>query len=197
MGVSRMFAMSVRAALVVLATMLCLIIAAGTAIAQEDNRRFGFGSAVGEAEIAKVDIDVMPDGRGAPPGEGSYQQGKEVYEAKCAACHGPDLQGVKEAGGAPLIGGRGTLDSDSPEKTVESYWPYASTLFDYTKRAMPFDAPGSLTDAEVYAVVAFILAEANIVDRSATMNAEALALVEMPNRNGFIPDSRPDVYDYR
>ena len=192
-----MFAMSVRAALVVLATMLCLIIAAGTAIAQEDNRRFGFGSAVGEAEIAKVDIDVMPDGRGAPPGQGSYQQGKEVYEAKCAACHGPDLQGVKEAGGAPLIGGRGTLDSDSPEKTVESYWPYASTLFDYTKRAMPFDAPGSLTDAEVYAVVAFILAEANIVDRSATMNAEALALVEMPNRNGFIPDSRPDVYDYR
>ncbi len=192
-----MFAMSVRGALVVLATMLCLIIAAGTAIAQEDNRRFGFGSAVGEAEIAKVDIDVMPDGRGAPPGEGSYQQGKEVYEAKCAACHGPDLQGVKEAGGAPLIGGRGTLDSDSPEKTVESYWPYASTLFDYTKRAMPFDAPGSLTDAEVYAVVAFILAEANIVDRSATMNAEALALVEMPNRNGFIPDSRPDVYDYR
>ena len=174
-----MFAMSVRAALVVLATMLCLIIAAGTAIAQEDNRRFGFGSAVGEAEIAKVDIDVMPDGRGAPPGEGSYQQGKEVYEAKCAACHGPDLQGVKEAGGAPLIGGRGTLDSDSPEKTVESYWPYASTLFDYTKRAMPFDAPGSLTDAEVYAVVAFILAEANIVDRSATMNAEALALVEI------------------
>ena len=80
---------------------------------------------------------------------------------------------------------------------MESYWPYASTLFDYTKRAMPFDAPGSLTDAEVYAVVAFILAEANIVDRSATMNAEALALVEMPNRNGFIPDSRPDVYDYR
>jgi cytochrome c len=192
-----MFAMSVRASLVVLASVLCLIIVSSTATAQENNRRFGFGEPAGEAEIAKVDIDVMPDGRGAPPGQGSYQQGKEVYEAKCAACHGPDLQGVKEAGGAPLIGGRGTLDSDSPEKTVESYWPYASTLFDYTKRAMPFDAPGSLTDAEVYAVVAFILAEANIVDRSATMNAEALALVEMPNRNGFIPDSRPDVYDYR
>jgi len=192
-----MCAMSVRAAPGVLAATLCLIIAAGTVIAQDSGRRFGFGSAVGEAEIAKVDIDVMPDGRGAPPGEGSYQQGKEVYEARCLACHGAELQGVKEAGGAPLIGGRGSLDSDAPKKTVESYWPYASTLFDYTKRAMPFDAPGSLTDPEVYAVVAFIFAEANIVDRSAMMNAEALASVEMPNRNGFIPDPRPDVYDYR
>ena len=192
-----MYAMSVRSTLVVLATVLCLATVANALGAQEDGRLFGFGTPVGEAEIARVDIDVMPDGRGAPPGEGSYQQGKAVYEARCAACHGPELQGVKEAGGAPLIGGRGSLDSDSPKKTVESYWPYASTLFDYTKRAMPFDAPGSLTDAEVYAVVAFILAEANIVDRSATMNAEALALVEMPNRNGFIPDSRPDVYDYR
>jgi mono/diheme cytochrome c family protein len=192
-----MCAMSVRAAPGVLAATLCLTIAAGTAIAQEDNQRFGFGSAVGEAEIARVDIDVMPDGRGAPPGEGSYKQGKEVYEARCAACHGAELQGVKEAGGAPLIGGRGSLDSESPKKTVESYWPYASTLFDYTRRAMPFDAPGSLTDAEVYAVVAFILAEANIVDKAAMMNAEALASIEMPNRNGFIPDSRPDVYDYR
>jgi cytochrome c len=192
-----MFAMSVRASLVVLASVLCLIIVSSTATAQENNRRFGFGEPAGEAEIAKVDIDVMPDGRGAPPGQGSYQQGKEVYEARCAACHGAELQGVKEAGGAPLIGGRGTLDSDSPKKTVESYWPYASTLFDYTKRAMPFDAPGSLTDADVYAVVAFILAEANIVDRSAMMNAEALARIEMPNRNGFVPDPRPDVYDYR
>ena len=189
-----MFAMSVRASLVVLASVLCL---ANAAVAQEDGRLFGFGTPVGEAEIARVDIDVMPDGRGAPAGQGNYQQGKEVYAVNCAACHGPELQGVKEAGGAPLIGGRGSLDSDSPKKTVESYWPYASTLFDYTKRAMPFDAPGSLTDADVYAVVAFILAEANIVDRSAMMNAEALALVEMPNRNGFISDPRPDVYDYR
>ena len=118
-----MFAMSVRAAMGGLAAALSLTVAASTAIAQEDSRRFGFGSAVGDAEIAKVDIDVMPDGRGAPPGQGSYQQGKEVYETRCAACHGADLQGVKEAGGAPLIGGRGTLASESPKKTVESYWP--------------------------------------------------------------------------
>ncbi len=192
-----MFAIPVRASMGGLATVLCLIVAAGTARAQEDGRLFGFGEPVGEAEIAKVDIDVMPDGRGAPPGQGSYQQGEEVYTTRCAACHGADLQGVKEAGGAPLIGGRGTLESDSAKKTVESYWPYASTLFDYTRRAMPFDAPGSLTDAEVYAVVAFILAEANIVDKSTMMNAEELARVEMPNKNGFVPDPRPDVYDYR
>ena len=192
-----MFAIPVRASIGGLAAALCLTVSAGTAMAQEDGRLFGFGTAVDEAEIAKVDIDVMPDGRGAPPGEGGYQQGKEVYETTCAACHGADLQGVKEAGGAPLIGGRGTLDSESAKKTVESYWPYASTLFDYVRRAMPFDSPGSLTDAEVYAVVAYILAEADIVDESTMMNAAELVRIEMPNKNGFVADPRPDVYDYR
>ena len=134
------------------------------------------------------------DCAGDPPGR---RGAAGVYEARCAACHGPELQGVKEAGGAPLIGGRGTLDSDTPKKTVESYWPYASTLFDYTRRAMPLDAPGSLTDEEVYGVVAFILAEANIVEKSTILNAEALASIEMPNRNGFVTDPRPDVFDYR
>jgi cytochrome c len=192
-----MFAMRAKAALGGLATGLCLAVAVGTAIADEEARRFGFGTPAGDAEIAKVDIDVMPDGRGAPPGQGSYEQGKEVYETNCAACHGAELQGVKEAGGAPLIGGRGTLYTESAKKTVESYWPYASTLFDYTRRAMPLDAPGSLTDEEVYGVVAFILAEANIVEKSTILNAEALASIEMPNRNGFVTDPRPDVFDYR
>lgn len=159
---------------------------------------FGFGSEAGEEDIAAIDIDVMPDGRGAPPGDGTYAEGKDVYMSQCAACHGQDPSSPTQGTGAPaLTGGRGTLDSGDPVKTVESYWPYASTLFDYTKRAMPFGAPGSMSNDEVYAVVAYILAEGGIIDKQTPMNAETIADVEMPNRDGFVPDPRPDVYNYR
>lgn len=158
---------------------------------------YGFGSAASAADIAAVDIDVMPDGRGAPPGKGTYAEGQKVYAEKCAGCHGEDpSKPVKGTGAAPLVGGRGSLTSGKPNKTVESYWPYASTLFDYTKRAMPFDSPGSMTDDEVYAVVAFILAEGNVIDKNTVMDAKSIAAVEMPNRDGFVPDPRPDVYNY-
>ncbi len=157
---------------------------------------YNFGTAATAADIAKLNIDVMPDGRGLPAGSSNYQKGKAVYAAKCAACHGADLAGVKGTGAAALIGGRGSLASGSPKKTVESYWPYASTVFDYVKRAMPFNAPGSLTDDEVYGAVAYVLGEANIFDKSATLNAKSLAKIEMPNKDGFIPDPRPDVFNY-
>lgn len=158
---------------------------------------YGFGSPASAADIAKIDIAVMPDGRGAPPGQGTYEEGKKVYAAKCAACHGEDMsKPVKGAGAEPLRGGRGSLASGKPNKTVESYWPYASTVFDFTKRAMPFNAPGSLTDNEVYAVVAYILAEGNIIDKKTVMNAKTIAKVKMPNRDGFISDPRPDVHNY-
>ncbi len=158
---------------------------------------YGFGSPASSADIAKVDIDVMPDGRGAPPGSGDYSTGKKVYAAKCAACHGADpRKAVKGTGAATLIGGRGTLTSPKPKKTVESYWPYATTFFDYTKRAMPFNAPGSLSNDEVYAVTAFILGESKIIGKSDVMNAKTLPKVRMPNRNGFISDPRPDVFNY-
>ncbi len=174
----------------------------GVADAGGFGERFGFGTAATPADIARIDIDVMPDGRGAPAGQGTFDDGKRVYNEKCAACHGKTLGGVKETGGAPLVGGRGTLTSGKPKKTVESYWQYASTVFDYTKRAMPFDAPGSLTDNEVYAVVAYILAKGNIIDKSTVMNAKTLATVKMPNRDGFIAfpgggGHRPDVRNYR
>lgn len=157
---------------------------------------YNFGTTPSAAEIAMIDIDAMPDGRGLPTGSGNYKKGKDVYTAKCAACHGADLAGVQGTGAAALIGGRGSLASGNPKKTVESYWPYASTVFDYVKRAMPFNAPGSLSDDEVYAAVAYVLGEANILEKSATLNAKTLKNIEMPNQDGFISDPRPDVFNY-
>ena len=151
---------------------------------------FNFGTTPTAADLAH-DFSDPADGRGLPPGSGTYAQGKVVYETTCQACHGDHLQGGV---GDRLIGGRGTLASGAPVKTVESYWPYATTFFDYVKRAMPFTAPGSLTDDQVYAVTAYVLAEANIVGKDATMNAQTLPQVKMPNRDGFITkDPRPDV----
>ncbi len=157
---------------------------------------YDFGAMPSAAEIAAVDIDITPNGGGLPPGEGTHGRGAEVYAERCAVCHGETMEGVKEMGGAALIGGRGSLASEAPKKTVESYWPYATTLFDYIRRAMPFDAPGSLSDHEVYALAAYILGEAGIVGKKAVLNANSLARVRMPNRNGFNPDPRPDVHNY-
>lgn len=158
---------------------------------------FDFGAAPSAAEIAAVDIDAMPDGRGLPSGRGTAAQGETMYAETCAACHGANLEGVKEADGAPLIGGRGSLTSGSPKKTVESYWPYATTVFDFVKRAMPFNAPGSLSDDQVYAVTAYILYRGGLIGKDDMIDAKTLPQVEMPNRNGFIADPRPDVRDYR
>ena len=191
--------MSMRDALILSAAtaLLALGLGTGASLAQQGyGGPYGFGTTAGEQEIAAVDIDAMPDGRGLPPGSGTYVQGAEVYAVQCAACHGEQLEGIPDLGGDKLIGGRGSLASGSPIKTIESYWPYASTVFDYVKRAMPFPAPGSLSDDEVYAVSAFILAEAGIIGRDQVMNATTLPEVLMPNRDGFVPDPRPDVHDY-
>lgn len=170
--------------------------AAGVAAATGDER-FGFGTTPGSEEIAAVDIDAMPDGRGLPPGSGSVAEGEEVYATECMACHGENLEGVPETGGARLVGGRGTIGTPQTTKTIESYWPYATTVFDYVKRAMPLHAPGSLSDNQVYAVTAYILYRGDIVEQDAVMDATSLPAVEMPNRNGFVSDPRPDVRNYR
>ena len=124
--------------------------------------------------------------------------GKTVYSAQCLSCHGANLEGGM---GDRLIGGRGTLPGNGPRKstikTVESYWPYATTLFDYIKRAMPFSAPGSLKDDEVYALVAYILSEGKVIKPTDVMDAKTLPKVAMPNRDGFIPDARPELSLYR
>jgi len=153
---------------------------------------YGFGTTPSDAELARF-VSPLPDGRGLPPGSGSVLEGKSLYQQQCASCHGENLQGGI---GDRLVGGRGSLVHDDPAKapvkTVESYWPYATTLFDYTKRAMPLNAPDSLTNDQVYAVTAYILSEAKIIPEDALMNAETLPKVEMPNRDGFVPDRRPE-----
>ena len=166
--------------------------------AQGYPRTFDFGAPASTVDIAAVAIAIAPDGKGLPPGRGDYVAGKKVYETTCIACHGDKLQGVPGLKDMPagaalrLIGGRGSLTTKDPVMTVESYWPYATTLFDYVRRAMPFTAPGSLTADEVYAVSAYILAEANIINRATILDAETLPRVRMPNSDGFIPDPRPE-----
>src|SRR6266581_2553521 len=141
--------------------------------------RLDLGTAVTPQELAPY-FSIPADGRGLPPGKGSYAEGEKVYADGCAVCHGDKLQGIPAAGigGDRLIGGRGTLASEAPVKTVESYWPYATTLFDYVKRSMPLNAPGSLTDDQVYSVVAYILGEASILPKNAALDAKTLPAVQ-------------------
>jgi cytochrome c len=153
---------------------------ASAAAAQEGP---GLGGAITPADAAPWDISIQPNGAGLPPGSGTAAAGEQVYAAKCLACHG--------AGGAGtpndrLVGGQGTLDQLQQVRTIGSFWPYASTVFDYIRRAMPFQSPQSLTNDEVYALTAYLLAENGIIDRGATLDARSLARVEMPNRDGFI-----------
>jgi S-disulfanyl-L-cysteine oxidoreductase SoxD len=135
-------------------------------------------------DIAKVDISIPPSGEGLPAGSGSVAQGAAIYAQKCEVCHGPNGAGTPS--GDRLVGGIGTLATPNPIKTVASYWPYATTLFDYIRRAMPIVAPQSLRNDEVYAVVAYVLSIDNIVPKDAVLDAQSLPKVQMPNKNGFV-----------
>jgi S-disulfanyl-L-cysteine oxidoreductase SoxD len=153
--------------------------------------RYGFGEPATAEQIAGWDIDVKPDGTGLPPGSGSVQQGEALFARLGAKCHGAKGEGTDAA--PPLVGGIGSLGTDAPVKTVGSFWPYATTLYDYIHRAMPADAPQSLTPEEVYALCAYLLYLNGIVPEDAVMDAQTLPQVVMPNRDGFTsPDPRPD-----
>ena len=181
-----------------LAAMLALTLNLAVRAQQGHPTRLNIGTTPSPQELARF-FAIPPDGRSLPLGKGTYAAGQKVYAETCAACHGDKLQGIPTAGvgGDRLIGGRGTLASEAPVRTVESYWPYATTLFDYVKRAMPLTAPGSLSDEQVYSVVAFILGEANILPKNSTLDAGSLPPVAMPNRDGFVPDPRPEIELYR
>ncbi|MBM3814916.1 MAG: cytochrome c [Acidimicrobiia bacterium] len=151
--------------------------------------KYGVGRAPAPEEIKRLDLTVLPDGTGLPAGGGSAAEGKLVYERRCQRCHGAEAKGGDEVA---MVGGQGTLPTPKPLKTVGSYWPHATTLFDYVRRAMPFKEPGILTADQVYAVTAYILQLNGIIKDGERMDAKSLPAVRMPNRDGFIPDSRPD-----
>ncbi|QNF33342.1 cytochrome c [Adhaeribacter swui] len=151
---------------------------------------FGFGKPATPQEIALLDIDVRPDGKGLPSGSGTVLAGKAVYAVKCAACHGKT--GVEGPNNrlVSVAENEAAGTESNKEKTIGNYWPYATTLFDYIRRAMPFNAPGSLTNEEVYALTAFLLNANKIIPAEASINAETLPKVVMPAQKLFVPDDR-------
>ena len=175
------------------ATATCSVLAAilfASAVALAQSPTYKVGRTPTDADTRALGIIVAPDGTGLPAGSGTAVQGKEVFAARCASCHGPAGEG---GDGPPLVGGKGTLATAAPKKTVGSYWPYATTVWDYVNRAMPFNQPGTLNPDEVYAVSAYVLFLNDIVGEKQVLNAASLPLVRMPNRDGFVSDPRPDV----
>jgi S-disulfanyl-L-cysteine oxidoreductase SoxD len=151
---------------------------------------YGIGRPATAAEIAGWNIDIDRDGANLPAGNGSVARGREVFDQQCVACHGEKGEGGV---GDRLVGGQGTIATSKPIKTVGSYWPYAPTLFDYIRRAMPQNAPQSLSNDDVYAVSAYILHLNGLLPADATLDARTLSVIKMPNRGMFTGDPRPDV----
>ncbi|MEZ5362800.1 MAG: cytochrome c [Bryobacterales bacterium] len=169
---------------------ICLFALACCAALSAQGPEYGLGHAPSEQDLKAIDISVGPDGANLPPGEGTVADGAQLYERTCRECHGPEGKGSEETG---FIGTPQDLRLEKPKKTVGSYWPYATTLYDYIRRAMPFKTPGSLSDDQVYAVTAYILSLNGLVPQDGSLNAEKLKQIEMPNKDGFVPDPRPDV----
>ena len=170
------------------AMIIALLLSSLTGVAAQSS--YGIGRPATPAEIAGWNIDVGRDGRGLPPGSGTVGHGRDVFAQQCAACHGDKGEGGV---GDRLVGGQGTLATSKPVRTVGSYWPYAPTLFDYIRRAMPQNAPESLSNDDVYAVSAYILHLNGLLPADAAIDAKTMAAIKMPNRNMFVGDSRPDV----
>ena len=165
---------------------LTLVVSSSAALAQTPK----LGKPINGADIGAWDINVLPDGTGLPSGSGTASEGARIYTAKCAACHGQEGKGGVNA---KLVGGDPIQNMDS-EKTIANFWPFATTLFDFIRRAMPWRQPMSLSNEETYALTAYILSLNKLIGPNETMNAQTLPKVRMPNRNGFIvrfPDRTP------
>jgi len=183
----------------VLAIGTALVLAACRADARDDYlgdkdpKQFGLGHAASAADIASLDLDVSPNGAGLPPGGGTPEQGATVFAATCASCHGANGEG-KPPAYPQLIGGpKGAFNFATDFKiprTIGNYWPYATTVFDYVRRAMPLTAPGSLTSDQTYAVTAYLLNREGLLPAGATLDALSLPAIQMPARAHFVPDDR-------
>lgn len=182
--------MSVSRNAILVASVLALAVWLPASAGAGERAYHNVGAPATAAEIHGWNIDVRPDGVGAPPGSGTPDQGEQVYVQKCAACHGDFGEG---AGRYPqLVGGQGSLKQMRPVKTIGSYWPYASTVFDYIKRAMPFGQAQTLTNDEVYSLTAYLLYMNEVIPEDYKVDATTIGKIEMPNRKNFFMDPRPD-----
>ena len=174
---------------------LTIVVCASVMAARADDARPSFSEPATAEDIALAYLSIQPDGSNLPDGSGTAEQGAPLYQVHCASCHGADGEGGLAN---KLVGGHGTLASDAPVKTLGSYWPYATTVFNYVRRSMPYLQPMSLTNDEYYAITAFMLNKNDIIAGDTVMNKDTLPEVVMPNRDGFI-NAYPDIptqYDY-
>lgn len=170
---------------------LCVALAATTFMHTSAKAgKFGLGTEASKEAIEAWDIDVRPDGQGLPPGKGTVAEGETIFAEKCSSCHGDFGEGIDRW--PVLAGGKGSLASENPVKTIGSYWPYLSTVFDYIRRAMPFGNAQSLTPHEIYAITAYLLNMNDIVDGDFELSKENFTSVHLPNEKNFFPDPRPD-----
>jgi len=167
---------------IVTAPVLAFVFAAGTALAQDS----GLGKPLTESDIKQWDITVLPDGSNLPPGSGMPAQGAKIFAEKCSACHGEAGKGGVAPYFPALVGGQPLTNGIDTVKTIANYYAYATTIFDYTRRAMPYNMPRSLTDDEVYSLTAYILALNKLIGDNDVIDAKTLAQVKMPNRDNFI-----------
>ena len=183
--------LSILAATLILAA--CKIDARNDYLGDKEPQRFDLGHAVSTAQVAALDIDVTPSGAGLPAGSGTAAQGAALYATNCASCHGANGEGKPPAYPQLLGGPKGTFDFASDFKiprTIGNYWPYATTLFDYIRRAMPLAAPGSLTPDQTYAVTAFLLSREGIIADGTSLDARSLTAIQMPAKSHFVADDR-------